>query len=167
MPSTGTDTVLTREAAWLCIATDSLPALLTVNGGPWDVIQAYVPRTPATQKTQCYVTRSGFDDAHPLSQRYRVQHEIVLRLIWPIRQTSSPLGEQEQQAFDTAIDLLIQRIQGPLGDKTHGGAFLSAGQVPDAMPPHVRYEDAEITMAADKNLRATVTYPVDDEEFNG
>ena len=167
MPSTGTDTVLTREAAWLCISTDSLPALLVANGGPWNIIQAYWRRTPAKQQTEIYVTRSGFDDNHPMSQRYRPQHEIVLHLVWPVRQTSSPLAETEQQALDTAIDLIIQRVRGPLGDKTHGGSFLSAGQVPDSPPPVVRFGDAETSIDASKALRATITYRIDDDEING
>jgi hypothetical protein len=167
MASSGTDTVVTRETAWLRIATDSLPALLVANGGPWGVIQAYWARTPHTQVPQLYVTRSGFEDFHPMSQRYRPQHEIVLHLVWPVRQTSSPLAEQEQQALDTAIDLIIQRVRGPLGDKTHGGAFLSAGQVPDSPPPVVRFGDAETSIDASKALRATITYRVDDLEFNG
>jgi hypothetical protein len=167
LASSGTDTVVTRETAWLRISTDSLPALLVANGGPWGVIQAYWARTPHTQVPQLYVTRSGFEDLHPMSQRYRPQHEIVLHLVWPVRQTSSPLAEQEQQALDTAIDLLIQRIRGPLGDKTHGGAFLSAAEVPDSPPPVVRFGDAETSIDASKALRATITYRVDDHEFNG
>jgi hypothetical protein len=167
MPSTGTDTVLTREAAWLCISTDSLPALLTVNGGPWDIIQAYWRRTPPKEKTEIYVTRTAFDDNHPMSQRYRPQHEIVLRLYWPVRQATSPLAEQEQQALDSAIELLIQRIRDVLGDKTHGGAFLSAAEAPRGTSASVRFEDAEMTIAASQELRATVTYRIDDLEFNG
>lgn len=166
MASSGTDTVVTRETAWLRISTDSLPALLAPLG-PWGVIQAYWARTPHTQVPQCYVTRSGWEDYHPASQRYRPMHEIVLHLVWPVRQTSSPLAEQEQQALDSAIDLLIQRIRGPLGDKTHGGAFLSAAEVPDSPPPVVRFGDAETSIDASKALRATVTYRVDDHEFNG
>jgi len=165
--STGTDTVVTRETAWLRNATDALPSLLAANGGPFGVIQSYWARTPHTQVPQLYVTRSGFEDQHPLSQRYRPQHEIVLQIIWPVRQTSSPLAENEQQALDSAIELLIQRIRGPLGDKTHGGSFLSAGQVPESPPPVVRFGDAEQSIDASKALRATVTYRIDDDELNG
>ena len=168
MPSsTGTDTVLTREAAWLCISTDSLPALLVVNGGPWNIIQAYWRRTPAKQQTEIYVTRSGFDDNHPMSQRYRPQHEIVLKLYWPVRATSAGLAETEQQNLDSAVELLIQRIRGLLGDKTHGGAFLSAAEVPRGTSTSVKFDDAEMTIAASQELRATVTYRIDDLEFNG
>ena len=167
VPSSGTDTVVTRETAWLRNSTDALPSLLAVNGGPWGVIQAYWARTPHTQVPQIYVTRSGWEDYHPLSQRYRPQHEIVLHLVWPVRQTTSPLAENEQQALDTAIDLLIQRVRGPLGDKTHGGSFLSAAEVPDSPPPVVRFMDAETSIDAMKALRASVTYKVDDDELNG
>ena len=45
-----------REVSWLT-AVDTLPSLLTANGGPWDNVQAYWARTPATQQTTIYVLR--------------------------------------------------------------------------------------------------------------
>ncbi len=50
-----------REAAWLSLpgtVADGLPSLLVMDGGPWDVIQAYQPRTPAVRKAQVFVTRT-------------------------------------------------------------------------------------------------------------
>lgn len=162
----GTQSVETREAAWLQVATDSLPVLPSANGGPWDIIQAFWNRTPATQKTQIYVWSSSVEDERAMNVRIRPHYEITLLCHWPVRQTAAPLAETEQQAFKNAVDLLIQRIRGPLGDKTHGGAFLSAGEVPRSPGVHVQYEPPWVTIPADKELRCTVTYYADDFELN-
>lgn len=165
MAYTGISTVETREAAWLCVSTDSLPSLLTASGGPWDVIQAFWTRTPATQKTQVYVMSLDLQDVRSANIRIMPHYEITLELHWPVRQTSSPVAEQEQQAFRNAIDLLIQRIRGPLGDKTHGG-FLSVGEDPRSPGVRVVIEPPWTTIPAGKELRALITYYADDLEIN-
>lgn len=167
MPTyTGISSVEVREAAWLTTV-DTLPALLTADGGPWDVIQAFWTRTPATQQTQLYVMSLEFDDERTSSQRIMPHYQITLEMHWPIRATSSPLAETEQQNFKNAVDLLVQRIRGPVGDKTHGGAFLSAGEVPRSPGVHVSVEPPWSTIPADKELRGLVTYYADDDEVNG
>ena len=163
---TGISAVETREAAWLTTTGDSLPSLLTANGGPWDVIQAFWTRTPATQQTQLYVMSLELDDERFGNIRIMPHYQITLEMHWPIRQTSSPLAEQEQQAFKNAIDLLVQRIRGPVGDKTHGGAFLSVGEAPRSPGVHVTIEPPWATIPADKELRGLVTYYADDFEVN-
>src|ERR1700730_9183643 len=102
MASTGSDTVETRETAWLATYTDSLPALLTANGGPWDIIQAFWRRTPATQKTEIFVMSLMFEDDRAANIRIRPGYDITLDLRWPIRQTGIGLAETDQQAFKTA-----------------------------------------------------------------
>jgi len=166
VPYTGISTVETREAAWLSITTDSLPALLTSAGGPWDVIQAFWTRTPATQQTQVYVLSFEIEDQRSANIRIMPHYEITLDLHWPVRATTSPLAEQEQQAFKQAIDLLVQRIRGPLGDKTHGGQFLSVGEAPRSVGVRVLIEHPAATVPASKELRASVTYFADDFEIN-
>lgn len=156
-----------REAAWLASSGDTLPALLTANGGPWDVVQAYWPRTPAMEKTGIYVLRTSLDDERAASIRIRPQYMFRLKLIWPVRQTASGIAEGEQQALDDAADLLIQRIRGLPFDKTHGGRFLSAGEVPRLPGVHVEFDDPEVTIPHLKSLRAFVVYPADDFEVNG
>jgi hypothetical protein len=52
-------------------------------------------------------------------------------------------------------------------NKTHGGAFLSAAEVPHEQPITVEFEDPERTIKQDKALRATVLYYADDLEING
>ena len=123
MVATNTQTAVTREAAWLKTTGDGLPALEKAARGPWDNIQAYYPRTPYGEQRSVYVLR------HRIQQKrfanVRTMHTYPFRLIlwWPLLSLDGS-AEEEQQAFDVAIDLLLQRILGPLGDKTHGGRFL-------------------------------------------
>jgi hypothetical protein len=162
----GTQSVETREAAYLVAVDGFAWPLLTANGGPWDVLQAFYARTPGTQKTQCYVWAAEVSDERVGGIRIRPTYQITLSLHWPLRQTTSPLAEQEQQAFKNAVDLLLQRIRGPVNDKSHGGEFLSAGEVPRSPGVHVMYEHPAQTIPADKELRATITYFADDWEIN-
>lgn len=161
-------TAVDRETAWLSAysPTDGLPPLLKNLGGPWDVVQAYWPRTPATQKTAIYVTRTTIDDERVANIRIRPSYMFRLKCIWPVRLTAAGLSEAEQRNFDAAIALLFQRIRGLPFDKTHGGAFLSAGEVPRLPGPHAEYEDPEVTVDLSKELRCTVSYPADDYEVN-
>ncbi len=161
-----TSDAVAREVAWLTSWNDGLPALLTANGGPWDNIQAYWARTPATQQNSIYVLRSSLSDERAANIRIRTSYDFTLKLVWPIRQTSSPLAEGEQQNLDNAVDLLLQRIRGPVEDKTHGGRFLSAGETPRMPGVHVMFEDPEHTIEELKSLRATVSYTADDFEIN-
>ena len=121
-----------REAAWLSTpgtADDGLPSLLVADGGPWEVIQAYYPRTPAIRKSQCYVIRTGIHVERFGFNRTIMGYDFALKLRWPL---SSGRGsaEDDQRAFDVAVNSLLLRIRGiPIGrpipaDKTHGGAFL-------------------------------------------
>ncbi len=169
MPTyTGLATVEAREAAWLnTTADDGLPVLPASAGGPWEAIQPFFPRTPARQKTQLYVCSLQADDNRFANVRIMPRYEITLVWYWPVRVTTSPLAETEQQNVKNALDLLVQRIRGPVGDKTHGGAFLSAGEVPRAPGVHVTIEPPWVTIDADKELRGTVVYYADDVELNG
>lgn len=163
-----TGNAVAREAAWLSVGNDELPALLTTAGGPWQVVQAYWPGTRiATQRTAIYVQRSDIADVRANSQRIRPAYSFMLKLVWPVKSSTAPLAETEAQSLDNAVDLLLQRIRGPLGDKTHGGRFLSAGETPTrpAMVV-VRFDDPEQTIPAQKALRATVIYNADDYEVN-
>lgn len=155
-----------REVAWLSVVNDSLPALLTTAGGPWQTINAYRPRTPATRQTAVYVLRSGFTDQRVANQRRRRTHDIVANCIWPIGSstTGMDLWENEARAFDAAVDLLITRVMDLVGDHTHGGRWLSAAEVPDRIS--VRFEDPERTASANPAvLLATATWSVDDFEI--
>ena len=86
---------------------------------------------------------------------------------WPVKNPVTPIAETEQANLDAAVGLLLQRIRGPLGDKSHGGRFLSVAEVPEEQPVLVEWADPEQTIQAAKELRATVTYHADEIEFNG
>lgn len=160
-----TATAVTREAAWLATSGDSLPALLA-PAGPWQVVQGYWPGARlATQKTGIYLDAKTIADNRASNQRIRPQYEFTLQLIWPVRTTATPLAETEQQALADATDLLLQRIRGPVGDKTHGGAFLSVAENPRRVD--VTKDDPEVTIPAAKTLRSVVVYRADDLELNG
>jgi hypothetical protein len=163
-----------READWLGITTDSLPALLTSAGGSWDIVQAYWPGARlAAMKTGVYVLRRRTRMPREGGQRILPGYSFLLKLCWPVKNvtgTSSVgtgLAEGEQQAFDDAIDLLLQRVDGLPGDKTHGGRFQSVGETPPGTYPEVDYADPEQTIPMLSALRATVTYNADDLEIFG
>lgn len=166
MVATNTDTAVTREADWLTASGDGLPALLADAGGPWDLVQAYYPRTPYEQKRSIYVLRHRIEQKRFAAQRVMNTYPFRLILWWPI-QALDGSAEEEQQAFDTAVDLLLQRIlgYGPPGfDKTHGGRFLSVGENPRLVD--VDFTDPEQTIPTLGGLRAEVTYSADGHEVN-
>ncbi|MFE2486063.1 hypothetical protein ACFXGR_22735 [Streptomyces mirabilis] len=156
-----------REAAWLRAynAADGLPALLKGAGGPFDVVQAYVPRTGAQRQARLYVTRSNLRVERFGFNRKINHHTFMLRLYWP---QSSPSGQAEsvQAAFDAAVDLVIQRISGPLAlplDKTHGARFLSVAEDPTSID--VQFTDPEASIQAKAELAALITYQADDQDY--
>jgi hypothetical protein len=161
---------VSREAAWLADydTADGLPALLTTSGGPFDVVQAYVPRTGAQRQARLYVTRPTLKVERFGFNRKINHHTFMLRLYWP---QSSPTGQAEsvQQDFDTAVDLVIQRINGPLAfvngvlDKTHGARFLSVAENPNDID--VQFADPEASIQARAELTATITYQADDQDY--
>lgn len=155
-----------REANWLARFGDGLPALLAADGGPWDVVQAYWPRTPNYNLNGIYLTRHRLQDVRISNQRKRAAYAFRLKLFWRIGSTttSAGLAEAEQQAFDNAVDLLLIRLRGYLGDKTHGGQFLSVGETPGREPEiSVDFDPPETTL--DRGfLSGTVMYSADDVE---
>ena len=160
-----TSDAVARECAWLTTAGDTLPALPSSAGGPFQVLQAYWPRTPAMNQTGLYVLRPVLSDVRASSQRIRPHYEMTLRCVWPVITAGVPLLETAQRDLDNALDLLFQRIRGPVGDKSHGGRFLSAGENPRRV--EARGQDVEQTMAQFKTLRVDIVYSVDDYEISG
>lgn len=150
-----------RETAWLQSFGDGLPALGTPEG-PWANIQGYVPRVAPKKKSGIYVTRGNFKVVRFSNVRSMPSYTFVLKLIWPL---SSGVGsaENDAQQFDAAIDLLLQRIYGPIGDKTHGGRFLAVAESPKWVD--VTYSDQLTTVSANADFQAEITYGADDNEF--
>jgi hypothetical protein len=163
------------ETAWLRASGDGLPALLAAAGGPWDTIQAYAPRTPHQQQRQIYVLRRRADSARFAQQRRMASHRFVLALVWPIGATTTgeQIAEDEQRAFDAAIDLLVTRVEGFVGDHTHGGRFLSvaestggAGQLGGGANPAIEIEYADpLAGAAAGFFTANVSYLADSQDY--
>ena len=159
-------TAVDREAAWLATAGDGLPALKATAGGPFDVIQAYIPRSPALRKKGLYVTRPGFGDARFSQQRRMPTYSLRLVIQWPIS-SGAGSAETEQRALDAAIDLVLQRIVGPLMDKTHGGRFLAVAEAPDHGPIQVIQPPLSLIglSGSDAALTAEIHYAADDADY--
>lgn len=159
-----------RETSWLQTSGDGLPSLLAVNGGPFKVIAAYFQGAQTrTQAPAIYVTRGKAEQIRVGNQRVRPRYPMRLELYWPvltINPGSSSIAAQEQQNLDDAIELLRQRVTGPLGDKSHGGRFLSAAEVKGAPGFDVTFEPASLTIRASKEIRGQATYCIDDFEIN-
>ena len=153
-----------RETAWLSTSGDGLPALLVSAGGPFDNVQAYWARVPRTQQHSIYVTRSDVQDERTANIRTMIRHSFVLRVVWPVL-AGTGHAETEQRNLDAAITLVIKRIRGFTGDKTHGGAFLSVAENPRYV--RVTFDPAETTIGPAKEIRASIAYMADDYEING
>ncbi|MCY0917056.1 hypothetical protein OS965_02545 [Streptomyces sp. H27-G5] len=155
-----------REAAWLVDfnAVDGLPALHASQGGPFDVVQAYLPRTPQQRRPQLYVIRRRLQEVRTAHVRRMARHWFELRVVWP---TSSPSGAAEgpQQALDDAVELVLQRIGGLMLDKTHGGRFLSVAEDPAEVT--VEYSDPTESLPNRADLLCAISYAADDVETNG
>jgi len=161
-----TDTAVARETAWLATITDALPYLPSYAGGAWDVVQGFWPGSRiTTQKTGIYLWARTISDPRISNQRIRAQYEFTLKLIWPVKAQAGPLAETEQQNLATAVDAVVRRIRGLVGDKTHGGRFLSVAENPRTVT--VSFEDAEATIPETKALYGSVVYRADDYEING
>lgn len=154
-----------REAAWLSTSViDGLPNLLASSGGPWASIQPYQPRTPGRRSTYVIVLRRQIHEKRFANIRRMPTYEFVLKLIWPLT-SGQGRAEDDQRAFDVAIDQLLQRIDGFPGDKTHGGRFRSVAEDPAYVT--VRFDDPTTTMPGDAEFRAEITYFADDFEITG
>lgn len=152
-----------REVAWLTSSGDSLPALLEAVGGPWDNVQAYRPRTPGKRASNIYVLRRQIHEKRFANVRRMATYEFVLKLVWPMS-SGQGIAEAEQRAFDAAVDLVLTRIGGLLGDKSHGGRFLSVAENPEYV--NVRFVDPEQTLGVSE-FHAEITYFADDAEITG
>lgn len=151
-----------RETAWLQASGDGLPALLVSAGGPFDVVQAYYPRTPSMEQYSLYVLRRRNSNVRFGAQRIMPGHNFHLQVWWPLLAVDG-IAEGEQQALDNAVELVLQRVTGTLGNKTHGGRFLSVAENPRTLD--VDYTPPEQTIPLGY-LHAEVTYAADDVEIN-
>lgn len=156
-----------REAAWLSAysPSDGLPGLLSQWGGPFDTLQAYWPRTPAARQIQLYVTRRAVQVERFGFNRKINHYPFVLKILWPLS-SGTGAAEPVQQALDDAIELVIQRINGPVVafplDKTHGARFMAVAEDPCLINVDITDPESAITQG---QFRATVTYSADDRDY--
>jgi hypothetical protein len=162
MPTTAD--AVTRETAWLTTSGDGLPALLATAGGPFDLIQAYFPRTPSMEQRSLFVIRQRIRQARTANVRQMSTYPFLLRIQWPILDVTGN-AEAEQQALDNAVELVFQRVSGPVFDKTHGGRFLSVAENPRAT--EATFRDPMITLPTLNALLVDITYSADDPETTG
>lgn len=153
-----------REAAWLNSYGDTLPSLNAAQGGPFGIVQAYLPRTPHTRETGLYVLRPSFKIERFGNIRQMPHYEFNVRVVWPFSNTVGS-GEIENANFDAAVDLVLQRILGLQGDKSHGGRFLSVAEKPEFVS--FNQEDPAISLPNRAGFVGTYTYFADDFEYIG
>ena len=154
-----------REAAFLAAynPADGLPALTQANGGPWQTVQAYWNRTPDHLGKSIYVLRHQTKSVR--FANIQKINKYVFRLIcwWPLV-NSTGSAEVAQTQFDSALDLVLTRITGPLLDKTHDGArFLSVAE--DDQGIELNYHDPVQTIERGF-FAAEITYNADDPNYN-
>jgi len=154
-----------RETAWLQTSGDGLPALPVTAGGAWSVVSGYWPRTAAKRATgQLYVLRRSLEEKRFANQRRLASYEFELKLVWP-HNSGAGDAQADQRAFDAAIDAVLVRVGGFVGDKTHGGRFLSVAEEPHWVRIH--WEDPAVTLPTEAAFHATVIYHADDIEITG
>lgn len=149
-----------RETAWLATVGDTLPALLASAGGPFDVVQAYQPRTPNRRQKNLFVLRQQLHDKRFAHPRRMSDYQFLLRIWWPLS-SGAGSAEADQRSLDAAVDLVLTRIAGFVGDKSHGGRFRSVAEDPAEVT--VRFDDPERTMP-EAVFTAEITYYADDFE---
>jgi hypothetical protein len=162
-----------READWLNRSGDGLPALTVANGGRWDLVQAYQPRTPARRQNQIWVLRTRLRMGRFAMVRKMPSYAFRLRCWWTVS-SGQGAAEDDQRAFDAAIHDVVTRINGfgPSGspaepgvaDKTHGIAFKSVAENPGEID--VVYTDPDRTIVVDASLYAEIVYAADDPDFD-
>lgn len=153
-----------RETAWLREIGDTLPALLEEAGGPFEIVQAYWPRTPEASKRGLYVMRQRIRTVRFAAQRQMNKYPFLLRIVWPAFDGDGCV-ENDQGALDEAVELVLQRIGGLQFDKTHGGRFLSVAEGGEEQS--VTFDDPARSLAESGCLTASIAYTADDVETIG
>lgn len=152
-----------REAAWLATVGDTLPALLEPAGGPFDVVQAYRRRVSPEHRS-LYVIRGRMVGKRFAAVRSMNVHRFMLQVYWPLRDGQGE-AEDDQRALDVAVDMVVARVNGTPGDKTHGGRFLSAAEGTEDVT--VNWDDPARTLPEFGALTCNITYTADDFETYG
>lgn len=118
-----------RETDWLTdITTVGLPVLLASEGGAWDLVLPYGRANGTVSPARVlFISRVSGTDARFTIGAQRIQaHQFLVSAEWPVRASSNP--QADLAAFDAAIETVLIRIRGLVGDKTHGSRFLSVAE---------------------------------------
>lgn len=144
-----------REVAWLTadLSAFSIGPLLDDQGGPFAVIKGFGRSAKArVQGRTLFVSRERVTEVRFDIQHKQHVHQLRLKIGWPIRSTTQ---ETDLAALDNALELLLTRVRGPFGDKTHGGRFLQVAEGDEGTSPliQVEYDEPELV---DDNTRSEV-----------
>lgn len=129
-------TAVTREANWFTNdppvggSFNAAPPLQSANGGPFTIVQAYLPAVDMEARA-LYIYRPAGGSVVRVGAGgvMTVQHDFVALIEWPyLGGNAAGSMEAELQALDAALGAVVARIVGPLGDKSHGGQFASVGE---------------------------------------
>lgn len=151
---------VTKEAAWLNVTNDSLP-VLTAAG--WDRVDAY-PVSYGRAMKRLEVWRERYEETRESNGRRLVTHHLVVEVHWP-NTRSADVSQNQWTAVDTAVNVVLTRIRGLAGDKTHGGRFLAVGEEAQGSTAiTVEWDDPYITEGpAQSNIRGRIRYTADEE----
>lgn len=158
---------VSREAGWW--TTDTLPTfpgvppLQAANGGLFDTVQGYLPYIFKTERG-LFIYREHVQEERIANYgRKEWVHHFVALVRWPF--TGAPSGdgslEEEMQALDSALDAVMTRARGPVGDKTHGGQFVDVGEQGSGLMATV--DDPYVAANSRQPLTARVRYVARDE----
>lgn len=125
---------VTAEAEWfgLDLTADGIPPLVSADGGPFTLLAPYLRRQDQRPR-QCLLTHTTSRDRRIAKDLLHVDHEVAALVLWP-NPGAALRSHEDQAALDEAVDAVVKRIRGPVGDSTHGGRWWRVGE-PIVEPP--------------------------------
>lgn len=145
-----TNTLLDREVTWLN-GSSSLVALVKPT--------AYSRKRQDGAKSLDLRITNTVERRIAIGKRERI-HTIEALITWPVVSGASSMTD-DQRYLGAAVEQLLTRIEGALGDHSHGGLFLSVGEDEDGnqADTEVEYSDPIAALELDPPvITATVTY---------
>jgi len=138
-----------REAAWFKAdqSAQGIPHLIASArpAGPFDIVQADLGRPSARGRTLYLWLENVEERRYALARKLQI-YSFVASCLWQ-RTKAAGQTQADQQGLAAAVAKVVQRVRGPIGDKTHGGRFTAAGEI----------ETGRIVVRFDDPLRAFQT----------
>ena len=162
------DTAVSAEAAWFTAeppaSWPTAPPLISTSAGPFDAVQAYRPFVPPKGKNLFIYRDYGAEQGEEWlasGAQNQWHHHLIAQILWSFTEATGS-GETMEQHLETAIAAVMARIRGPIGDKTHGGAFTDVGDAHGNGISRVRfvgdpYDSLEKQEAVEVLIHYTVT----------